>query len=208
MNKPKPPISGGLCEVVSHILMMADPLRKGKVKRMKYYEVSFATRCGADTNIKTYYFTNAAEAAETLRFHAADLAVSLDIIYPHFRQHALEKFGHRVNVTPDIKMPKTLSAAVAFVAGKGKSPVDIDSVKEGDRIYNPIAGLLIAMYDDDGTMLFCGKDYAWLGWEIDTFVWELVTDKDNKYNLVTDKWGFRGAGLPLSKEEKERLATL
>lgn len=208
MNKPKPPISGGLCEVVSHILMMADPLRKGKVKRMKYYEVSFATRCGADTNIKTYYFTNAAEAAETLRSHATDLAVSLDIIYPHFRQHALEKFGHRVNVTPGIKMPKTLSAAVAFVAKNGKLPIDIDAVKEGDRIYNEIAGLLIAMYDDDGTMLFCGQDTAWFGWQIDAYVWYLVTGESDSYHLMTDSWGFRGEGIPLTEAEKERLATL
>lgn len=173
-----------------------------------YYEVSFATRLGDDTNITTYYFTNAKEAAETVRIHATDVAVSLDIVYPYLRQHALEKFGYKVNVTPGIKMPKTLSAAIEFVAKNGKSPVDIDSVKEGDRIYNDIAGLLIAMYDDDGTMMFCGQDCAWFGWQIDALVWYLVKGETNKMKLVTDGWGFRGEGFSLNEEEKERLANL
>lgn len=82
---------------------------------MKYYEVTFATKYGAEQDTKTYRYTNAADAAGTIRRHKNDLSVYLDIVYPTFRQHILEKNGTSVYITPGVKLPKSLAAAVNSV---------------------------------------------------------------------------------------------
>lgn len=82
----------------------------------------------------------------------------------------------------------------------------IDDIKEGNCIFNPADGCLIAMYDEDGTMLFCDNERAWFGWQI-FGEWELTT-MDRASRRFTDKKAFcRGNGIPLTDAEKERLAT-